>query len=79
MPVRNVNGHGVTGILGPHGGQGAMKAPIQFMQTTGPANYTGPNSSPVPGGLPGGRYGGKKSSSPQAPNKSTTRAVKGIR
>lgn len=77
MAVKKVNGHGVTSVLGPHGGQAALPGEPTFSHTQGPAAYTAPGSSPVPGGLPGGSNGGKKKSSPQAPNKSVSPILKG--
>lgn len=76
MAIKNVHGHGTTSVLGASGGQEVQSAPIAFPQTMGPANHQGTNSKPG-GGLPGGRSGGKKSSHPQAPNKSVSPILKG--
>ncbi len=75
MAIQRVAGHGVTSILGASGGQEAKPAPINFMPTQGPADYGAPKMRNG-GGLPGGGSGGKKSSSPQAPNKSVNKILK---
>lgn len=75
MAIKNVAGHGTTTVLGPHGGQGAVKGAPTFMHTQGPAAYQGPVKR-AGGGLPGGSRGGKKSSRPQAPNKSVSPIVR---
>jgi hypothetical protein len=69
MAIRNVGGHGVTSILGPHGGQGAIKSTPPFQHNTGGAGHNGI-------GGPKGSFkmsgGGQKKNSPQAPNKGPT-------
>jgi len=70
MAISNVGGHGVTSVLGQHGGQGAIKAPIQYPTTKGPADYQG--TAPKGGGFKMSG-GGKKKISPSAPNKSVSK------
>lgn len=72
MAIKNVGGHGTTSVLGQSAGQEAKARQPNFPDTTGPAAYSGPVTRKG-GGLPGGRSGGKKSSAPSAPNKSTSK------
>ena len=73
MAVRKVGGHGVTSVLGQHGGQAAFSAQPNFQHNSGSAGYAGPVKR-AGGGLPGGN-GGKKKASPQAPNKSVSKLL----
>lgn len=74
MAIKQVGGHGVTSVLGPHGGQGAVKAAPTFAGTPGPAGYNGAKGPKGSFKMTGG---GQKKNSPQAPNKGASLKIRG--
>ena len=66
MAIKNAGGHGVTTVLGQHGGQAAIKATPPFQHNNGAAGYNGVSGPTGSFKMSGG---GKKKSSPQGPSK----------